>query len=291
MAYIPAVDADLTLSDGRNLAYAEWGELGGRPMFLFHGAPASRLFAPNPATTAGAAVRLITVDRPGYGRSDRHPGRQILDWPNDVVELADALGVSEFDVVGHSSGGPYVLACAHKLPERVNRVGLISCIAPFREPAAEPHADDDDALTGLARQNPARAAAEIAQSAAFLVESPERFLDLPRPEPDTKLLADPDIRRMFLDAIREAVTQGTDAYGWDCALERRPWGFALAEIGAEVRIFQGGQDAVVPPSDAEMLSAALPSSHLLLFPGAGHGLILGHWKEILSALETVVADI
>ena len=131
MAYEPDVDADIALRDGRRIAYCEWGDREGRPIILCHGAPGSRVFGPDSKTTAEAGVRLITVDRPGYGRSDPKPGRQILDWPADVEELAAALGVDEFDVAGHSSGGPYALACASSFPVRVKRVALISCIAPY----------------------------------------------------------------------------------------------------------------------------------------------------------------
>lgn len=189
---------------------------------LCHGAPGSRSFGPDSQTTARAGVRLITVDRPGYGRSDPQPGRQVLDWPADVEELTAVLGVEHFDIAGHSSGGPYALACAYTFPGRVKRVALISCIAPYLEPSSE-QSNDDTELTRLARQDLRRAAEEIATSVAWLVEAPERFLDLPRPDPDVRLLADPAIRSTFLHAVQEAAKQGVDADGWDCALERRPW--------------------------------------------------------------------
>ena len=123
-----------------------------------------------------------------------------------------------------------------------------------------------------------------AEAAAWLVETPERFLDLPRPEPDAQLLADPSIRSLYLNTVREAVKQGIDAYAWDGVLERRPWGFALVEIGTEIWIFQGAQDAAVLPSEADRLSAALPGSHLRRFPDSGHGLIVAHWSAILNEL-------
>jgi len=227
---------------------------------------------------------LITVDRPGYGRSDPKPGRQILGWPADVEQLAAALGVDEFDVAGHSSGGPYALACASRFPERVKRVALISCIAPYSLPSSE-QGDDDDELTRLAWKDLGRAAGQFAISVAWLVETPERFLDLPRPEPDRQLLADPAIRSMFAGTVREAVKQGVDAYGWDCALERRPWGIPLDDIQAQVWIFQGEQDRALKPSQAHILAAKLPGSRLRFFPDAGHGLILGQWSEILGDLR------
>jgi pimeloyl-ACP methyl ester carboxylesterase len=116
------------------------------------------------------------------------------------------------------------------------------------------------------------------------VETPDRFLELPRPEPDIRLLRDPAIRDLYLNAVREAVKQGIEAYAWDGVLERRPWGFALVELATDVWIFQGEKDAAVPPSEAVRLSAALPGSHLKRFPDAGHGLIVAHWSAILSEL-------
>ena len=187
--------------------------------------------------------------------------------------------------MGHSSGGPYALACAYSMPDRVKHVALVSCIAPFGEPFPDPLSDNEDqALTRLARDNPTEAARVLAEAAAWLVETPERFLDLPRPEPDVRLLEDQGARSLYLHTVREAVKQGIDAYAWDGAIERRPWGFALVKISADIRIFQGEQDAAVPPAEAERLSAALPGSHLRLFPDSGHGLIVARWGAILSEL-------
>jgi pimeloyl-ACP methyl ester carboxylesterase len=281
--YQPIRDADLELDDGRNLAYCSWGDPDGRPTFLFHGSPGSRVFAPDPVATAEAGVWLITVDRPGFGRSDPQPGRQILDWPLDVAQLARELGAENFDVMGHSSGGPYALSCALSTLIATRRVVLVSCVAPHPEP--DP-LSDDDALDRVAWQDPERAAQTIGRSAAFLVEAPEKFLELPRPEPDSQLLADPTIRNLYLNTVREAVQQGIDAYAWDVVLERRPWGFALVEVEADVWIFHGERDGAVPVSEAETLSAALPGSHLKLFPDAGHGLIVAHWQEILGELTS-----
>src|SRR4029453_3352204 len=88
---LPGADRVLTLRDGRALAHAEWGALQGRPLMLFHGRPGSRLFCPDEDATNAAGVRLITIDRPGYGRSDPNPGRTLLDWADDVEELTHLL--------------------------------------------------------------------------------------------------------------------------------------------------------------------------------------------------------
>jgi hypothetical protein len=102
----PNADARLTLADGRVLTYCEWGDLAGLPVILFHGAPGSRLFSPQPRVTRELGVRLVTFDRPGYGGSDRREGREFVDTPDDVTQLADRLGIDRFAVVspGSSSG-------------------------------------------------------------------------------------------------------------------------------------------------------------------------------------------
>ena len=108
----PRADATVTLADGRTLAYCEWGNSSGHPVVLMHGAPGSRLLCPDEDATAAAGVRLLTVDRPGYGGSDPRPDPTLLGWADDVQALADQLGLERSAVVGFSAGGGSALACA-----------------------------------------------------------------------------------------------------------------------------------------------------------------------------------
>jgi pimeloyl-ACP methyl ester carboxylesterase len=100
----PRADATITLADGRILAHCEWGEPTGSPVLLAHGPPGSRLLCPDEDATVGAGVRLLTVDRPGYGCSDARPDPSLLGWADDVQALADQLGLDRFAVVGFSAG-------------------------------------------------------------------------------------------------------------------------------------------------------------------------------------------
>ena len=113
---VTALDADqreLRLTDGRRLSYCEYGAPRGAPAFFCHGWPGSRLdFSANDEPAAEAGVRVISVDRPGIGRSDPQLGRTVLDWANDVAALADSLSIDRFAVFGFSFGGPYARACA-----------------------------------------------------------------------------------------------------------------------------------------------------------------------------------
>ena len=136
---IANTDLSIRLPDGRRLGYAEYGDPAGKPVLHFHGTPDSRLEGTLPSVAEAAArlgVRLILPDRPGIGLSDFKPGRAILDWPADVLALADALNLPRFALMGLSGGGPYAAACAYKIPQRLTRVGIISGVAPPDMPGA-----------------------------------------------------------------------------------------------------------------------------------------------------------
>jgi pimeloyl-ACP methyl ester carboxylesterase len=274
--------------DGRSLAYATWGDPQGKPVLLFHGAPSSRLFRPSPSVTASHGVRLITVDRPGYGRSDFQEDRSLLDWPDDVAALADAMGLDTFAVVGHSSGGPYALACASVIAPRIARVGLVSTVVSLDEvPAAYDDLDDDDKeLVDVARREPVEARRRIEESGRWLLEEPDAFLQAPRPEPDRVLLDDPNVRSMFIEMIRESVRSGLAGYAWDGVIERNPWGFSLQEIESEILVWHGDQDHYIPRAHIEQMASLLPNCRATFYPDEAHGVIIARWKEILSTLTS-----
>ena len=139
-------EADVTrAADGRTLAYAEWGNPEGFPVFSLHGTPGSRLgrhYDESAYVEAGA--RVITYDRPGYGESERHPGRHVVDCVEDVRALADHLGIDRFAVMGGSGGGPHALAVTARLPHRVTRATCIVGIVPY-------DTEDFDFLEGMDR--------------------------------------------------------------------------------------------------------------------------------------------
>ena len=127
----------IRLGDGRRLGFMEWGDPHGAPVLEFRGLPGSRLGdAIDPGFLLAHRIRRITVDRPGTGASDFLPGRTLLDWPQDVAELADALGIGRFTVLGTSGGGPHAAACAYRLPGRIARVTLVSGLGPLDRPGA-----------------------------------------------------------------------------------------------------------------------------------------------------------
>lgn len=124
-----AHDTTLQLHDGRTLGYAEYGMRDAKALFYFHGQPGSLLEARFLAEQAKhSGIRLIGIDRPGMGLSRFKAGRRLLDWPDDVAELADSPYIDRFAVVGFSGGGPYALVCAYKIPHSLTACGIISGI-------------------------------------------------------------------------------------------------------------------------------------------------------------------
>jgi hypothetical protein len=119
--------------DGRELAYEQVGDPSGVAIFVLHGTPGCRLSGrhPDPSRVSAAGLRLVSYDRPGYGRSSRYPGRRVIDCVSDVAAIADELEIERFAVRGGSGGGPHALAVAARLPERVTGVGCDVGAAPY----------------------------------------------------------------------------------------------------------------------------------------------------------------
>ena len=125
----------IVLRDERRLGFAEYGDVSGTAVFHFNGSGGSRLEHPSDLSIlTDLGIRLISTDRPGHGVSDPQPGRRLLDWPDDIGQLADHLAIANFHVLGWSAGGPHALACAYRLPDRVSSGALISGLAPPDRP-------------------------------------------------------------------------------------------------------------------------------------------------------------
>src|SRR3954464_15086048 len=136
----PAREGSIRLTDGRTPAYPEHGDPDGWPVLGSRGAPSSRL--ERHVEDAGAyrrwGVRFIVPDRPGFGRSDPHPGRRVMDWPDDVAQLLEHLGIERFAVLRLSGGAAYALACAYAFGNRVAKVGVLGGAPPPDIPWAWP---------------------------------------------------------------------------------------------------------------------------------------------------------
>jgi len=279
----------ITLPDNRILAYAEYGDPLGMPVFFFHGIPGCRLFHPPEEITKKVGVRLICTDRPGSGLSTFQPKRRILDWPEDIRFMANLLSIDKFHVVGHSGGGPYTLACAYALPERVRGAAVVSGAGLV---------DSKEALKEMTTIN--RLGFTMNR---YLPWSLWKFLvwylyrkghDDPaslfergakdRAPSDTEILKIPGVLEENYASQSEALRQGTDGFALEARLIISPWGFAPEEIHAPVHVWHGTDDVDTPVAMGKAVAARIPNSKLTIFRGEAHMLIYPHWEEILTDL-------
>ncbi len=280
----------VTLPDGRELAFEEYGDPGGRPVLSFHGGLSSRLdAAPAHAAALSLGIRIVSPDRPGMGRSTFQPGRRLLDWPADVAVVTDTLGIDRFAVMGWSCGGPYAAVCAAKMPERVTAVGLLSSAVPFELfGTTKGLANDDRILLFLVRRAPRLASALLRVSIADASET-RLYREIRRSFPGVDAAALQE-RGPVADAVafvKESMRQGTAGCLQDYRVFGDPWGFALDEVTAPVHIWEGAEDRTGPPEYRDLLLRHLPDARVSVVPGEGHLSLLQHQAPaILADLTT-----
>jgi pimeloyl-ACP methyl ester carboxylesterase len=281
------MNLQISLNDGRLIGFAEYGSPDGKPVVYCHGFPSSRLdwqlFHDDKALLE-LAVRVIAIDRPGYGLSDPKRGRKLLDWPSDVADLADRLGIDHFAVLGISGGGPFALSCAYRLSDRLTRVGIVSGMGPSDSPGMK------EGVSWTIPGTPALMRRFILMLTSMGIKGdPDKFMARSKAsfsELDTKLLDRPELADLFIIGMQEAFRQGVGAAGQDASIYKSPWGFGLQEITAEVQLWHGEQDLNVPVSVAQYVAEAIPGCQARFHQGEGH-LTLAH-NHIREILETLI---
>ena len=278
------IEGSVSTESGRRLAYAQMGRLDGTPLLYFHGVPGSRLDLDQPVYRAAldeSAVRLIGIDRPGFGGSTHRAGRRYRDWPSDVLAVADELGIDRFGILAYSTGGPYAVACALAFPERLTFVGIVSGIGPGETPRRREGLPRTIVTTiGLSRRVPA------VVRWVFEHISPQRFsrqFDKDLCPVDRVLYRDPDVRQAVIDAFGEATRNG--AHGWveDFRLMGMPSGLDYTAVQCPIRLWHGDADGTVPAHHAEYVARLLPKARLEVLAGVGHLHPPARWAEFVNA--------
>lgn len=218
-------------------------------------------------------MRLIGVDRPGYGLSDPKPGRGHADWPADVSALADSLGLDRFAVLGYSRGGRYALACAALIPERLTAVGMLSTGTTPDMPGyarAFPRLARMD--FAFARRAPAlwtrvtNSAVRRGNKNPAAVLTPFKLV-LRTPADRTLMASYPhELARTIIEAARQGPTQ----WRFEETNQPDPLDFDVDEVKLPVKIWHGTADTLVPIVQARHLADRLASAELVELPGVGH---------------------
>ena len=282
-------DSHISVTGARELAYTDIGEAGWPCVVFFHGAPMSRLhLAYLEEQFLAQRVRVVSPDRPAYGGSSPAPGRSMADWPSDVAALADALGIGRFIVAGHSSGGPYAVACAALLPERVLAGIVLGGVTDMAWPGAwAGYIDSEKQLMRLPDEEAAtRWCVERfgADGSSFLTASDFEFA-----EPDNALFGHERAGPALISAITEAFRQGVTGYAQDILIQGRSWPFNPDSILVPVHVVHGELDVLVPLAHSRHTSEIIRGSILHVLPGHGHMTTASELPTMASALARASA--
>jgi pimeloyl-ACP methyl ester carboxylesterase len=278
----------LTLSSGRRVGWAEYGDGRGQPVLAFHGLPGSRRQRhPDDGIALALGARMLHFERPGFGISDPAPGRTLAGWARDVAEACDLLGVGALRIAGVSGGGPYALACAAMLRNRVERVAVISGVGPPQAMRTRGYSPFVRLGFRLAPRGAWTLRPFAALAGAVARRLPERYFELLGAglnATDRRIFARPEIRAMFAEDMSEAFAQSGAAMAEDMALVASRWDFDPGVIRAPLALWHGTEDRIVPLSAAQALAESVPRAELQVLRGEGHFLVFERWAEILGWL-------
>jgi len=285
----PGHGSSLALPDGRTLEYWEGGDPGGRAVVFHPGTPVSRVlgrWAHGAALTAG--VRLLSVNRPGYGASTTVTEPSLISVGNDTASLAAELGLDGYAVVGGSGGGPFTVATAIADPTNVRAIGVVGGVGPWRlldEPSM--NAEDRECLALLD-------AGDVDGAWACFRAQCDRDLGDLEPEAaadwvlsgDASSLAKDDAYRAVWAENMRVVLSRFDGYIYDNLAWGGDWDVDPRDVGSPTVLWYGTTDAHCPPeTHGRWYADRIAGSELIVTPSEGHiDVIDGHWPEVLAGV-------
>ncbi len=279
-------DTLIRLGDGRAVQVRVLGAEDGVPVMALHGTPGSRLkFDGADEAARACGVRIISVDRWGYGKTDAPSRPALADYGNDLAGVADALEVPRFGLIGISGGGPFAAMAAGRLGARVTAVALVGPVGPlvgcplpgtslfhqlcFR---AVPHMPGASRLMFAGFRQAIRRVPELA-IAMTIARAPET---------DRAIMADPVLRRALIETFEAGLETNAIGPAIDMALFSARWR-PDTSMAAATRVWLGGADGNISLPAARHLGA-LMSAEVIEVPDAGHYWIAQHWSEVLGWL-------
>lgn len=281
---MPKLSRYIRLYDGRRLGFAEYGDPEGVPVIVNHGASASRLqMHPDENIAIRAGVRLIVPDRPGMGFSDFQENRRVMDWSDDIKQLADQLKIERFAMIGLTTGGGHwTLQCAFKIPDRLSAVSLVSTRITVTLLQAAPSIRP---LLGMARLAPSMFYQYLKIMGSNVKKNPESYLERRMPdhaEVDQLFLQSPAGKKLFVEPLVEALREGPRGIAWDISISMQEWGFDIEEVLYPIKMWHGTDDMIVPMEETELAAKLLPNCKTVFIENEGQYLFMNHWKEILD---------
>jgi len=281
----------MTLSNNRQIGYAEYGDPNGFAVFFFHGFPGSRLMTGDFDEIARIKhCRLIGIDRPGMGLSSPDQNHTLLSWTDDIKKLANHLNINTFSIIAHSGGAPYALACAHQIPKRVSHIALVSAMPPTTLPETRNGVPRSLLLINMLTRNIPGVSWLLMQLQRKILLKPNMLKKIAQqsPEPDRLILQNPEQIKSLIKASTEAFRQGVDGAACEIRILLKDWKFNIEDIQTPITIWQGRLDKQALVSHAELYKRKLLLSKLYVFDNDAHlSTLYNHIEEIIDSIHPV----
>jgi pimeloyl-ACP methyl ester carboxylesterase len=283
----------LRLSDGRRIGYAEFGDPHGGAVLAIHGTPGSRfMFALTDKPARDRGLRIVAPERPGYGLSDFHRNGALRHAGEDMKRFADALGLRRFAVIGISGGGPYAIATAAAMPDRIALLALVSPVGPI---ASCPASVRMSRLHRLIFTRIGRSSASCAtffwtlrHLVRFAPDMAYRGLMQRVAPSDRHVLSRAEVKANLQVALKEGLRPGIEGARQDLRLFCAPWDLRLEEVDVPAIVWQGSDDAIVPPGAAYHLADTLPNCRLDVIQRGGHYWVFAQVERVLDAVQAAL---
>lgn len=268
------------------MAVDERGDRRGPPVVFLHSAPGSRRLDPDPAATNQASIRLITIDRPGYGQSSPLPdgtAPTVAGISDDIAIALAALAVENALVVGWSAGGRFAMGLAARHPHMVSEFAMVGTPAP--DDAVPWLADEHRQLSAMLRENPSAAVATVAQIfGAEGAPTGEDAIAMVSAGGADAEVADGPARARLLEMLDEAFVQSAVGIATDIVADQvTDWGFDPSTIEVPATLWYGEADEIISLAHGSHWADTLGAATLHSVAGAGHLLALTAWADILGA--------
>ncbi|UPW17182.1 alpha/beta fold hydrolase [Agarivorans sp. TSD2052] len=279
-----------TLADQRVLCYQEYGDPKGKALVYCHSILGCRLenFFDQIDIAKQLGLRLISVDRPGFGGSDYCEGYSFLKWAEDLNALLTHLNLDKVELVGYATGGVYAACCAATIPEKISHLTIIS------SGDALTFDSDYQATAKLYRMHMKLARDFPSMHRLFtnildkgLHKDPNKLFKVLARDlegTDVELFESPQFKDKFGRYLKESKTQGGNAFSDEVRQVMAPWGFNIEDVKLSTQLFHGEQDKHIPLVLAERFVERAANASITVYPDQGHYMIYRQWPNILEAI-------
>ncbi|CAG8600146.1 9935_t:CDS:2 [Funneliformis caledonium] len=288
----PRLTQRVRLKTGRVVSFSEVGDRNGFPVLVFLGMGCVRYFIAFFDDLASSyGLRLICPDRPGVGLSDdvKVDEQQVLKWPDVIEELCEILSIDKFFIMAHSAGAPYALACAMKIPERLQ--GTIYLVCPW---VSTTIANNFKWLRFV--PTPIMKLTNTAGiSLQQMLHGRQPYSTKPLHQRNSGALASPmssleKKQQLGIAILKASFAENLSGANNDllmCFERRHSFGFSYTDINHPVHVFHGTKDERIPVSAVKWMEDNMPDCKLSLIEGGKHSLLLR--AEIVDTIFKSIA--